>query len=65
MNSQFLRGSTKLHGDAGAGEREKDTQQMSRSHLERRRGENQPRRNRPTSSRTGESSYCTGGFFMK
>jgi hypothetical protein len=63
--ARFLRHSTKLHGDAGAGKRERDTEQLSRDHLERRRGEDQPRRNRSTSSRAVESSYCTGGLFMK
>jgi hypothetical protein len=63
--AQFLRHSTKLHGDAGEGKREEEAEQMSRDHLERRRGEDQPRRNRSTSSRAVESSYCTGGLFMK
>jgi len=63
--AQFLRRSIKLHGNAAAGKREKDTEQKSCNHLERRLGEDQPRRNRSTSSRAVESSYCTGGLFMK
>jgi hypothetical protein len=65
MAAQFLRPAIKLYSDAGTGKPEKDTEQMSRNPLERRRGEIQPRRNRSTSSRAVESSYCTGGLFMK